>query len=568
MHKFKLWGLLSLWMLIRCTATPVPPAPSPTSTPTPQPTPSLAPTVTPSPTVTVPPVELWLLTPTITPTEALRPTVTATARSPEWELPAPMIPDSLGVNIHFTQPEKGEMSRLQALGVRWVRKDFFWGEVEHERGKYDFSRYDALVTRLQANGLQPLFILDYGNALYDGGLSPHTDEGRAAFARFAATAARHYRGQAILWEIWNEPNLARFWFPDPNATDYGRLALTTARAMHRADPAAMVIAPAVVGFPWDFWRTIGQLGTLQQLNAVSVHPYGLVRPEDAQPHYRTLRRLLSQLNPTWDLPIIASESGYSTLTGGMTEQTQAAYVTRYWLVGMANDIPLSIWYDWRNNGTNPAELEENFGLVRHDFTPKPAYQAAQTLLSTLRGYRFMRRIPQPRAEDYLLLFQRDDSLALAAWTISETHAITLPLPPAALTLVTMSGQRAPLHGAQLTLKETPGYLLLEPTPPARRLGDWRPVTTLQVLHPQRPGVRVLVSNPFPEPRTATLEVWHGEEMLGTTTQTIPPERSLTLWIPIEPPEPSPEGTPLVIRFITPDVFFPRLQQAMIWLIQP
>ncbi len=52
-----------------------------------------------------------------------------------------------------------------------------------------------------------VFILDYGNDLYGGGNAHHFDAGRAAFARFAAAAARHYRGKGIIWEIWNEPNL-------------------------------------------------------------------------------------------------------------------------------------------------------------------------------------------------------------------------------------------------------------------------------------------------------------------------------------------------------------------------
>ena len=37
-------------------------------------------------------------------------------------------------------------------------------------------------------------------------------------------------------------------------------------------------------------------------------------------------------------------------------------------------------YNLRNKGTNPAEGEDNFGIVRRDFTPKPAFRALERLI--------------------------------------------------------------------------------------------------------------------------------------------------------------------------------------------
>src|SRR5579875_1187601 len=38
----------------------------------------------------------------------------------------PSIPDNLGVDIHFTSPQPGEMQELAAAGFHWVRMDFDW----------------------------------------------------------------------------------------------------------------------------------------------------------------------------------------------------------------------------------------------------------------------------------------------------------------------------------------------------------------------------------------------------------------------------------------------------------
>src|SRR5947208_12539889 len=40
----------------------------------------------------------------------------------------------LGVNIHFTEPEPGEMKMIADAGFRWVRTDFKWEATERERG--------------------------------------------------------------------------------------------------------------------------------------------------------------------------------------------------------------------------------------------------------------------------------------------------------------------------------------------------------------------------------------------------------------------------------------------------
>src|SRR3982751_5484734 len=172
--------------------------------------------------------------------QSVRSSVTGKTRTPS----APTeIPEGIGVNIHFTDPQPGEMRLLAASGVRWIRTDFYWQRVEAEKGRYDFSPYDRLMTTLEQYHLRAVLILDYSNKLYDEGRSPYTAEGRAAFARWAAASAQHFRGRGILWEIYNEPNID-FWTPYPKADDYTALALECSRAIHAAAPEEPIIGPA------------------------------------------------------------------------------------------------------------------------------------------------------------------------------------------------------------------------------------------------------------------------------------------------------------------------------------
>lgn len=135
------------------------------------------------------------------------------------------VPEAFGVNIHFhTKPPDGEMDMLAASGVAWIRMDFNWGATERKKGVYNFTDYDLLTASLRARHLGAIYILDYTNELYDDNLSPHTDEGRAAFAAWALAGANHFKGDKILWEMYNEPNIG-FWKPKPNVQDYVKLAL-------------------------------------------------------------------------------------------------------------------------------------------------------------------------------------------------------------------------------------------------------------------------------------------------------------------------------------------------------
>lgn len=537
------WLALGMCLLLVGCATPAPSASllPPTATRPTSPTPTAPPTATSTAAPTAAPtIVIGLLTPTLTPTfttpPLATPTLAATAAfTPGLRgLPEPVFPEPLGVQIHFQQPVPGEVAALHAAGFGLVRHDLFWSEIERERGVYDFSGYDGLVAALSRQGLRILLILDYGNGLYDNGRSPHTDESRAAFARFAATAARRYRRYDILWEIWNEPNIDRFWHPEPNARDYALLAITTAAAIRRADPTAVVIAPAVVHFQPEYWTTLGELGLFRWVDAVSVHPYGVGEPEDALEGYLWLRRLIDHYSPAWRAPIVNSEAGYSSLAGGFSEQAQAQYLARQSLFSMAHDVRFSVWYDWRNNGTDPAEIEHNFGVVTYAFERKPAYYAARTLAETLDGYRFVRRMAVGGPDDYVLLFQKDASLALAAWTVTTTHTITLPLPLAEVEVVEMLGTRGVLFSGpeafELPLGPAPRYVLLGAADALAPLAGWRPYET---FHRAAEGVRVVVDNPFANPRHTLLEVRIGREVVGATEIAVPPGETRHARIPVD-----------------------------------
>ncbi len=423
-------------------------------------------------------------------------------------LPSSAVPDGLGVNIHFTDPRPGEMEQLTAAGFRWVRMDFHWEGTEKERGKYDFSAYERLLTALDAHHIHALFILDYGNKLYEPLAAVTTDEGRAAFARWAAAATTHFKGRGVIWEIWNEPN-GGFWKPKANVEQYAAAALAASKAIREATPSELLVGPATSGVDMKFLESCFQAGLLTYWDAVSVHPYRQAGPETAEKDYHDLRKMIDQYAPKGrKIPILSGEWGYSSGWKNFDPAKQGKFLPREWLTNLAHGIPVSIWYDWHDDGKDPKEPEHHFGTTENEYhagrdpvyDPKPAYIAAKTLTSNLEGFRFVKRLAAGGADDYAMLFANGDKLRLAVWTVAtEPHEIRLPSAAGDFEVVSHLGEKlAPITASKgfLTIPATdaPVYVIAKgPNPPLANAPIAHPLRAT-ILPPAGASMAVRVEN--------------------------------------------------------------------------
>jgi len=403
-------------------------------------------------------------------------------------IPKPILPEGVGVNIHFVTGHERDLDRIAQAGFKFVRMDFGWAGIETSKNIYNWSEYDQLVANLEKRGLSALFILDYSNPLFESTVastnpitrqreqnlaSPQHPESVAAFARWAAAAAGHYQGRPVIWEIWNEPNI-QFWSPKPDVQQYTALALATCKAMRAAQPSATIIGPATSEFPWEFLETFMKSGVLEYLDAVSVHPYRPPGkpPETAATDYARLRKLIDRYTAEpkkGRLPIVSGEWGYSTCTKGVSLERQAAFAARQQLFNLLQGVPLSIWYDWKNDGDDSKENEHNFGTVLPDLSPKPAYTAIQTLTRELAGYRIVQRLALASEEDYALDCQNaEGKRKIAAWTVGQRHTARLPVQGAldgSLAAVNSKGEGQVARVAEgllnLDLGEAPQYVTID-----------------------------------------------------------------------------------------------------------
>jgi polysaccharide biosynthesis protein PslG len=331
------------------------------------------------------------------------------------------IPQGFGVNIHFVQPQPGELQMISNAGFCWVRMDMMWSDTERQRGVYDFSDYDRLLDALAKRQMRAMFILGFGNPLYNNGQPPVGLSGRQAFSRWVGAVVHHFRGRGILWEVMNEPNGA--WFTSRLSTgQYIDAALAAGQAIQAAAPRELECGPASATIDLPFLEACFKGGVLQYWDAVTVHPYRSTAPETVLPEYAKLRRLIDAYAPRGKyIPIISGEWGYFSRT--VDEATQEKFLPRELLVNVLAGVPLSIWYDWHDDGADANSAEQNFGIVRYPlrpgqtpFNPKPSYTAMQKLVKNLAGYSFEKRIDTGRSTDFVLQFRNGRKTKIAAWT--------------------------------------------------------------------------------------------------------------------------------------------------------
>ena len=390
-----------------------------------------------------------------------------------WEapgegLPRLIVPEGLGVNIHFVAPspvEERDLDMIAYAGFKLVRMDLFWHLVERERGSYDLSGYRALTEALRRRGVRPLYILDYGNPLYDDGLPPRSEEGRSAFARFAGRAAEEF-GAYALWEVWNEPNIAVFWKPQPNVGDYVKLAAAAAAAVKGACPSCTVLAPATSGVDVSFISSAASLGLLDRVDAVSVHPYRDSNPETALGDYERLRAVVK------GKAIVCSEWGYPT-AGGYGSRVdvwrQAQYAARIYLVNLMAGVPITIIYDWKDDGLSLEDSEQNFGLVSHHvrgpewFFVKPAWYALYNLNRLLAGLSPAGRLDLGGGA-YALRFEGRGAPKIVVWTDGSEREVELNVGAEKVRLVRLFGLEEELEapGGVLKLRVSGSPVVVEP----------------------------------------------------------------------------------------------------------
>jgi Polysaccharide lyase family 4, domain III/Carbohydrate binding domain len=323
---------------------------------------------------------------------------------------------------------------------------------------YTFDTFNPYLGALARAGINPLPILDYANAKYDGGQTPYDDAGRTAFANYATAVMQHWRGLFRAVEVYNEYNAG--WFTTgPASADpgyYAKLLAATYPAVKKVDPQVTVVGGVTYGTALDWLTSVFEAGGMGNLDAVSNHPY-TGAPESGTPidvGEEQVTALIEQYNGGKPKPVWISELGWSL----RDELTTAGYLVRGLILGLAGGVEKFFWYDLVG--------DQNFGLLDQagdDYRPRPAFAAYANAIRLLTGARLSGggQLGTSGIRSYRFAGAGSNDVA-AAWSTNARDSVAVAT-ARPVTLVDVTGTPTtltPYAGhVHLTLTGAPVYLL-------------------------------------------------------------------------------------------------------------
>lgn len=286
--------------------------------------------------------------------------------SPKDAVSSQALLDKLGVQVHmaFTTTSYADAAQVNALvtelGVKHVRDTFNYNfPTQHTKLK---SLADAAGVKLTLAGRYSDDITLWLNQFLADGMAPY----------------------CAALECLNEPDNpgAAGWDANSRAWVQSFYAKVRAQSALNGLP---IIAPGLM-------NTVANAATLGDLNAYTdrgnAHVYSGLPPSYSLASYRNAAKIVSGATT----PIVITEQGYHNAmetTGSMNpvdEATAAVYMPKILFENDLLGTERVFIYELIDQTNQPAntDIQQHYGLVRYDYTKKPAFDAIKALCAQLK----------------------------------------------------------------------------------------------------------------------------------------------------------------------------------------
>jgi len=343
--------------------------------------------------------------------------------------------DVMGVCTHLAKkgmsgPQSQQYVDLaRQAGASFWRDELPWSTVEPAKGQYYIPAVcDSAVDYTLSIGLEPLFILDYGNSNY--GTDVTTDEWLEGYLGYVEHVVTHFKGRIKYYEVWNEWNIGLGGL-DKKYRDYpdlyARILIPTYKLIKEIDPSITVIGGVVAGGEEEWTEGLLKCpGAIDAMDAFSFHCYPDNDVNELVEQTQLVRDLLTEYGRP-DIPLWITETGWPTHIGrnSFTEETSAGNLVSLFTWARANpDVVDEIfWYDLHNDGVERENAEHNFGLLRNwkaddenvPMAAKPSYVALCAMNAILGDAEFVGMYDMGHRKITAYHFKKDGKDLLVAW---------------------------------------------------------------------------------------------------------------------------------------------------------
>jgi polysaccharide biosynthesis protein PslG len=309
---------------------------------------------------------------------------------------------------------------LAKAGVKWIRLFTEWQVIQPKQGQWKWEVPDAMVANARANNLHLTggwaYFAPWASA--DGGTRKGPIKDMQYWRDYVEATAKRYQKDIKYWEVWNEFN-GSFYVGQNKVKDYADLVVAAYDTAKKIDPSVK-IGMSVANFDVGFLDSAIKAGAAGHFDYICVHPYenlGAVA-EGGEVGYLSLvgnlRQMLAANHQRADIPLWITEIGYQTPTKAEPkgDAQQADMLAKAYLLSIVQGFDRIFWFEARGpaygHGTD-------HGIIRPDWTPRPAYDALKTMTSLLgQEPRYLGWLDLGHGA-YGFLFQGSHEKVLAAW---------------------------------------------------------------------------------------------------------------------------------------------------------
>jgi hypothetical protein len=284
---------------------------------------------------------------------------------------------------------------MQEAGIEFVRFDFLWDDLEPQAGQFNFAKYDTIVEILSKYGLRILGLLDY-NPTWSGKTWNQAPD-VVSYCRYARAVVDHFKDRIRHWELWHEPDNPDFWQPQDNMQTYVNLIKYVYPLLKAADPTCVVhLGGMSRSLPMSLKYIYEKQGK-NFFDVVNIHPFAnplVPGALDAVRHmHKFVYRILEEYRDT-EKPIWFTEIGCPGmqdphaaknwwLGANPTEQAQAEWVTAVYGEPLTwKNVEKIFWCFFRDTRGHFQSGPDFDGLIRHDFSKKPSFEAYRKLATS------------------------------------------------------------------------------------------------------------------------------------------------------------------------------------------
>jgi hypothetical protein len=318
-----------------------------------------------------------------------------------------------------------DWDRMRDGGVEIVRVPLNWNNVQSAAGDCEpapavnacqWTEFDRIVGAAAIRGIRivptlggrPEFASDSNSHKFVREHPPTEGEPLEAWRDFVNAAAGRYGRDGTFWkkfglyageeavvpieewQVWNEPNAAAYWPPEPDPVEYATLVRETSSAIRDADAKAEIVLAGMFGTATidstDFLSELYAVdGIEESFDSIAIHPYSpSVHGIEVQAEWA--RDVAAEAGDE-EVGLWATELGWGSGEDGheleVGEEMQAELLEESFQLFLDNREEWNVegvtWFTWRDvDESSVCRFCRNAGLFDADQHPKPAWAAFES----------------------------------------------------------------------------------------------------------------------------------------------------------------------------------------------